>query len=130
MDGNILIVSHSKRIRKLLYDYFINFNMKKRFKNCSILLINFNNTTKNTEIKLIYNGELDKNENRLDKNYYDIDTFNNLNVYSNKLIVPDNINIFLIRPAQGSHNYKNTYYIKVKEYYEDLKKYHLNKEET
>ena len=32
IDRNILIVSHSKRIRKLLYDYFINFDIKKRFK--------------------------------------------------------------------------------------------------
>mgnify|MGYP003346993660 FL=1 len=62
IDRNILIVSHSKRIRKLLYDYFINFDIKKRFKNCSILLIKFNKLTNKTEIKLIYNGELDKNE--------------------------------------------------------------------
>lgn len=118
MDRNLLIVSHSKRIRKLLYDYFINFDMKKRFKNCCVLLINFNKLTRKTEIKLIYNGELDKNENRTEKNYYDIDTFNNLNIYSNKLIVPDNINIFLIRHAQGYHNYNNTIYRKVKEYFE------------
>jgi len=118
MDGNIIIVSHSKRIRKLLYDYFRNFNMKKRFKNCSILLINFNDIKKNTEIKLIYNGELDKNENRPDNNYYDTETFNNLNVYSDTLNVPENINIFLIRHAQGYHNYNNTFYRKVKDYIE------------
>lgn len=118
MDGNLLIVSHSKRIRKLLYNYFINFDMKKRFKNCSILLINFNKLTEKTEIKLIYNGELDTNENRPDKNYYDINTFNNLGVYSDKLIVPDNINIFLIRHAQGYHNYNNTLYRKAIDYFE------------
>lgn len=118
MDGNILIVSHSKRIRKLLYDYFINFDLKKRFKNCCVLLINFNQLINKTEIKLIYNGELDKNENRTEHNYYDIDTFNNLNIYSDKLIVPNNVNIFLIRHAQGYHNYNNTIYRKVKDYFQ------------
>lgn len=115
IDNNIIIVSHSKRIRKLLYDNFENFNIKKKFKNCCILLLRFNNQRKITEIKLIYSGEIDKNENRNMDNYYDNESFNQLNIISTKLLVPENINIFLIRHAQGYHNYNNTFFRKVKE---------------
>lgn len=108
---NIIIVSHSKRLRQFISKYFINFNRKKRFKNCAILHIFFDNI--NTKIKLIYDGEIDKSENRNDNEYYKINTFNKLNIFSNRLIVPENINIFIIRHAQGYHNANNTLIKKV-----------------
>ena len=101
--NNIIIISHSRRMRKLLKDYFINYN-DKRFKNCCVLLINFDNISNKTNIKIIYEGEIDINEKRNMSRYYTIDSFNSLNIYSDKLIVPENINIFIIRHAQGYHN--------------------------
>lgn len=103
---NIIIVSHSKRLKQFVSKYFINFNRRKRFKNCAILHIFFDNI--NTKIRLIYDGEIDKDENRNVNAYYKIDMFNKLNIFSNKLIVPENINIFIIRHAQGYHNANNT----------------------
>lgn len=103
---NIIIVSHSKRLRQFISKYFINFNRRKRFKNCAILHIFFDNI--NTKIRLIYDGEIDKDENRNDNAYYRVDIFNKLNIFSNKLIIPENINIFIIRHAQGYHNANNT----------------------
>jgi broad specificity phosphatase PhoE len=101
IDKNIVIISHSRRIRKLLKDYFINYNNNK-FKNCCILLITFDILNKKTIIKLLYEGEI--NENRDLKKYYTLTEFNSSNIYSHKLIVPENINIFIIRHAQGYHN--------------------------
>ncbi len=103
IDKNIIIISHSRRIRKLLKDYFIN-HLNKRFKNCCVLLITFDKLTQKTNIKIIYEGEIDFNEKRDMSKYYTTDNFNSLDIYSTKLIVPENINIFLIRHAQGYHN--------------------------
>lgn len=103
IDKNIVIISHSRRMRKILKDYFIN-HLNKRFKNCCILLIKFDIKIKKTIVKIIYEGDIDQNENRNIDIYYTKDKFNSLNIYSDKLIVPENINIFLIRHAQGYHN--------------------------
>ena len=106
---NIIITSHSKRLRQFISLYFNNFIRKLRFKNCAILKIYFNNEHNQTEIKLLYNGEIDENEDRNESSYYTLNKFNNSNIYSKKLIVPNNINIFLIRHAQGYHNANNTF---------------------
>lgn len=103
IDKNIVIISHSRRMRKILKDYFIN-HLNKRFKNCCMLIIKFDINIKKTTIKIIYEGDIDKNENRNIDIYYTKEKFNSLNIYSDKLIVPENINIFLIRHAQGYHN--------------------------
>jgi broad specificity phosphatase PhoE len=103
---NILITTHSKRLRQFLSKYFINFDRKLRFKNCAIIHLYFDDKTK---IKLIYEGEIDKYENKNDKLYYNVINFNNADIYSNILIVPSNTNIFLIRHAQGYHNANNTF---------------------
>lgn len=110
---NIIIVSHSKRLRQFIFKYFINFNRRNRFKNCAILHIFFDTFNNNTRIKLIYDGEIDKSENRNDNAYYKVNTFNKLDIFSNKLIVPENINIFIIRHAQGYHNANNTFIKKI-----------------
>ena len=109
---NILIASHSKRIRAFLYKNFKNFQKRYRFRNCAILKIYFDENIQKTLIKLIYVGNTDKNENRKDSSYYTCDYFNNLNIYSDTLIVPNNINVFLIRHAQGYHNANNTFFKK------------------
>jgi broad specificity phosphatase PhoE len=106
---NIIITTHSKRLRQFMSKYFKNFERKLRFKNCSIIHIYFEDKTR---AKLLYSGEIDENEDRNDYMYYDIPKFNNLDIYSNKLIVPSNINIFLIRHAQGYHNANNTLFKK------------------
>jgi broad specificity phosphatase PhoE len=103
IDKNIIIISHSRRMRKILKDYFINY-LNKRFKNCCILLIKFDINLRKTTIKIIYEGKIDKNEKRNNDIYYTKDKFNSLDIYSDKLIVPENINIFIIRHAQGYHN--------------------------
>jgi len=103
IDKNIIIISHSRRIRKLLKDYFIN-NLNKRLKNCCILLIKFDTNNNKTKIKMINEGSIDINEKRDMSKYYTLDNFNELDIYSDKLIVPENINIFIIRHAQGYHN--------------------------
>jgi broad specificity phosphatase PhoE len=114
---NIILVSHSKRIRSFIYKNFINFEKKLRFRNCAILHIYFDINTQTTLIKLLYAGNTDKNENRNDTSYYTCDSFNNLNIYSNTLIVPENINIFMIRHAQGYHNANNTAFKKFIAYF-------------
>ena len=106
---NIILVSHSKRIRAFIYKNFNNFHKKYRFRNCAIIHIYFDIITKRTIIKLIYTGETDKNENRKDTSYYTIEYFNNLDIFSESLIVPENLNIFIIRHAQGYHNANNTF---------------------
>ena len=106
---NIVITSHSKRIRQFINNYFDNFNINKRFMNCGILLMNANiNNHKEINIKLVYRGESDINEKREPSLYYDIDEFNNLNLKSTKLIIPVGLNIYFIRHAQGFHNLNNT----------------------
>ena len=106
---NIVITSHSKRIRKFIDDYFLNFNINKRFMNCAILVMNtVMNNPSEINIKLIYRGESDINEQRDNTLYYDIDEFNNLNLKSTKLIIPPGLNIYFIRHAQGFHNLNNT----------------------
>lgn len=105
---NIIITTHSKRLRQFVSKYFKNFKRKLRFKNCAILQIYFDEISSLTKIKLLYDGETDKEENRNEQLYYNRDIFNILDIYSNKLIVPPNINIFLIRHAQGYHNANNT----------------------
>lgn len=110
---NILLVSHSKRIRAFVYKNFTNFEKKLRFRNCALLHIYFNINIQKTMIKLIYAGNTDKNENRKDTSYYTCEYFNNLNIFSDTLIVPENLNIFLIRHAQGYHNANNTLFKKI-----------------
>ena len=109
---NILIASHSKRIRSFIYKNFVNFKKKLRFRNCAILKIYYDTSNNKTLIELLYNGDTDKNENRKKSSYYTMESFNQLNIYSNTLIVPNNINIFLIRHAQGYHNANNTMFKK------------------
>ncbi len=112
--NNIVITSHSKRIRKFIDDYFPNFNKNKRIMNCGILLLSndiYNDNIVN--IKMIYQGESDPQENRKKENYYTPDDFNNLNLTSKTLIIPPNINIILIRHAQGYHNLNNTLFKKI-----------------
>jgi bisphosphoglycerate-dependent phosphoglycerate mutase len=109
---NIVIVTHSKRMRSFLYKNFYNINKKIRFRNCAIIKIFYDINNDKTVAKLIYSGETDKNENRNNNSYYTLSKFNNLNVCSDSLIVPQNINIFLIRHAQGYHNANNTFFKK------------------
>lgn len=106
---NIVITSHSKRMRLFIGDYFTHFNKNKKFMNCAIILIYSDNLNKKeVKIKMIYRGEIDKNENKDIKLYYDVNEFNNLNLKSTKLIVPPGLNIYLIRHGQGFHNLSNT----------------------
>ena len=109
---NILIVSHSKRIRSFLYKHFFNIEKRKKLRNCSIIKIFFNKINNKTIAELIYEGETDKNENRNDDLYYTKLQFNSRELYTESLIVPDNVNIFLIRHAQGYHNANNTVFKK------------------
>jgi broad specificity phosphatase PhoE len=109
---NILIVSHSKRVRSFLHKNFLNVEKKLRLRNCAIIKIFYDNSNNNTYAKLIYSGETDTNENRKVSSYYTESHFNDLDIYSNTLIVPDNVNIFLIRHAQGYHNANNTVFKK------------------
>lgn len=110
---NILIVSHSKRIRSFLYKNFLNVAKKMRLRNCAIIKIFFDNINNKTCAILIYEGETDENENRKASSYYTDTHFNNLNIFSDTLIVPDNVNIFMIRHAQGYHNANNTVFKKI-----------------
>jgi hypothetical protein len=106
---NIVITSHSKRMRLFIGDYFYNFNKDKKFMNCAVILINTDILNpKETKIKMIYRGEIDNNEDKDLNLYYDIDEFNNLNLKSTRLIVPPGLNIYIIRHAQGFHNLNNT----------------------
>jgi hypothetical protein len=108
---NIVITSHSKRMRLFVGDYFTNFNKDKKFMNCAIIVIYTDVLNpKETKIKMIYRGEIDKNEDKDLKLYYDVDEFNNLNLKSTRLMVPPGINIYIIRHAQGFHNLNNTLY--------------------
>jgi hypothetical protein len=106
---NIVITSHSKRMRLFIGDYFTHFNKNKKFMNCAIILIYSDNLNqKEVKIKMIYRGEIDKNENKDINLYYDVNEFNNLNLKSTKLIIPPGLNIYLIRHGQGFHNLNNT----------------------
>jgi hypothetical protein len=106
---NIVITSHSKRMRLFVGDYFYNFNKDKKFMNCAVILINTDILNpKETKIKMLYRGEIDNNENKDLNLYYDIDEFNNLNLKSTRLIVPPGLNIYMIRHGQGFHNLNNT----------------------
>ncbi len=106
---NIVITSHSKRMRLFVEEYFTYFNKDKKFMNCAILLIYADQINpKITHIKMIYRGEIDRNENKNLELYYDLNDFNNLNLRSSKLIVPPGLNIYIIRHAQGFHNLNNT----------------------
>lgn len=106
---NIVITSHSKRMRLFVGDYFTHFNKDKKFMNCGIILIHSDSLNpKISHIKMIYRGEIDNNENKDLKLYYNVEEFNNLNLTSSKLIVPPGLNIYIIRHAQGFHNLNNT----------------------
>jgi broad specificity phosphatase PhoE len=109
---NILIVSHSKRIRAFLYKNFYNIKKRMKFRNCAIIKIYLDTSNNKTICELIYEGETDKNENRNNEKYHIKSEFNNNNIYSDSLIVPNNINIFVIRHAQGYHNANNTLFKK------------------
>jgi hypothetical protein len=112
---NIIITSHSKRMRLFVGDYFYNFNKDRKFMNCAIILIYCESSNpKETRIKMIYRGDIDKNENKDLNLYYDVDEFNNLNLKSTRLIIPPGLNIYLIRHAQGFHNLNNTIAKKLK----------------
>jgi len=83
--------------------------------NCAILKIYVDQQDKKTVyIKLIYNGSIDINEDRDINKYYNVDSFNELNLNTTKLIIPYNINIYLIRHAQGYHNLNNTFLRQIK----------------
>ncbi len=117
--NNIVITSHSKRIRKFIDDYFPNFNKNKRIMNCGVLLLsndsnnNIDNDINVVNIKMLYQGESDPEEKREKKLYYTVDEFNNLDLKSTRLVLPQNINILLIRHAQGFHNLNNTLFKKI-----------------
>jgi hypothetical protein len=110
---DIILVSHSKRIRKFIDQFFDNFDINKRFMNCAILKL-YNDDNNFVNIKLIYKGDLDPSENRARDIYYDIDEFNSFNYKTKKLVMPNNVNIYLIRHAQGYHNLNNTLIKKIK----------------
>ena len=123
--NNIIITTHSKRLRQLINKYFYNFNKKLHFMNCCILKLNSNNDDSNYIVKceMIYEGILDKLEERNIKKYYNADLFNSSNIFSNTLQIPPNVSIYLIRHAQGYHNLNSgmSRYIKIAHYNTILK---------
>lgn len=118
--NNIIITTHSKRLRQLFNKYFNNFNKKIHFMNCCIIKLSSNNSDNNYKVipHMIYEGELDTYENRNMNKYYNTHTFNSGNIYSNILQIPSNVNIYLIRHAQGYHNLNSgiARYIKIANY--------------
>lgn len=115
--NNIIITTHSKRLRQLINKYFYNFNKKLHFMNCCVLKLNSNNDDTNYIVKceMILEGVLDKLEDRNIKKYYNKKLFNSSNIFSNTLQIPQNVTIYLIRHAQGYHNLNSgmSRYIKI-----------------
>jgi hypothetical protein len=95
-------------MRKLMKDYFVNYH-NKRFKNCCVLLLKYDAISRNTIANILYEGEIDEKEKRDKSKYYTKNDFNSENLYSTKLIIPENINIFIIRHAQGYHNLNHSF---------------------
>lgn len=115
--NNIIITTHSKRLRQFINKYFYNFNKKLHFMNCCVIKL----TPKEIDgiykvnAEIIYQGELDKYEDRNFDKYYDSNKFNSKNIFSDRIQIPLNVTIYLIRHAQGYHNLNSglSRYIKI-----------------
>jgi broad specificity phosphatase PhoE len=115
--NNIIITTHSKRLRQFINKYFYNFNKKLHFMNCCVIKLKSqeNNGNYKVDAEIIYEGELDKYEDRKVDTYYDLKKFNSKNIFSDSIQIPLNVTIYLIRHAQGYHNLNSglSRYIKI-----------------
>jgi broad specificity phosphatase PhoE len=102
--NNILITTHSKRLRQFLNKYFYNFNKKMHFMNCCVLKLKSQENPYVVRCEMIYDGEIDDYEERKTDKYFDSKTFNDLKIFSSKLQIPANITVYLIRHGQAYHN--------------------------
>ena len=101
---NIIIVSHSNRMRCFMKRFFDRFDINKRFMNCAIIKIcNKNN---NIKAELIYSGELDNEEDKDNEKYYTYKNYRTLT--TNKLNIPENMIYYIVRHGQGYHNLANS----------------------
>ena len=83
----------------------------KRFKNCAIINIKYDNTNQNFNFKMIYEGALSDTDTKNETKFWKQEEFNNIfnNIFhKNETTNHHNIEIFLIRHGTGKHNINMT----------------------